>query len=203
MKGNNININLNEIIGRKKKINLNEMTKSRKKIIFKIIFSISIFFCIFLVRFSFYSIITNLNGVFIGIFSGVLIFYVNLIITRGLRSMKLYYFKPKSDNFMNSLFFSNYSNILLIVLGATIEELISRDYLLSLTNMYFDIYISIGINAIIFYIMHLNKKIIQLILMSILFSIITIYTNSILPAIIGHLINNLLVYFYKRKAISI
>lgn len=88
------------------------------------------------------------------------------------------------------------------IIIALLEELIFRSYLLDFTNSFLPLYISVVANSILFYLIHINKKIIELIAMSALFCIITICTNSILPAIIAHIINNILVVRYKYQLIN-
>lgn len=88
------------------------------------------------------------------------------------------------------------------VIIALLEELIFRSYLLDFTNSFLPLYISVIANSILFYLIHINRKIIELIAMSTLFCIITICTNSILPAIIAHIINNILIVGYKYQLIK-
>jgi len=182
-------------------INLTDKLSERKK-------NLISYFCIILFLildfilgiFSPYEILTNRKGLILGIFSGFLIFVVNLLITKGLKQLGFSYSKAKNQLFYKSVIFSDFINIIIIILSIIFEELIFRSYLLAFTNNYLIIYLSIAINAITFYLLHFNKRIIQLILMGICFSVITIYTNSVFPAIIGHIINNALcLYEFRLK----
>lgn len=100
---------------------------------------------------------------------------------------------------LNRVLKSNLFIFLSTIFVALTEELIFRSYLLSLTNKYFPIIISIIINAIVFSLLHFNSKIVQLMFMAIIFSLITIYTDNLLPAIIAHFVNNYLSHIYKNK----
>lgn len=160
---------------------------------FRVIFIIVI--DLVLVKYSFYKLLINSNCFILGASCGILIFIINFFLTKGFRKLKVQYFQPKSTSFTKSLVSNNFINILIIISSVFFEELIFRSYLLSVTKNYFGIFLSIAINALLFYAVHLNKRIVQLILMAIFFSLITIYTNSIFPAILGHIINNILCLF--------
>lgn len=88
-------------------------------------------------------------------------------------------------------------------MAAITEEFIFRSYLLTFTNLFFPCIISIIINALLFYAIHLNSKIIQLVFMASAFCLITIYTNNILPAIVAHWINNIISTIYRNHKLKI
>jgi membrane protease YdiL (CAAX protease family) len=96
---------------------------------------------------------------------------------------------------------SLFIKILIIILLACIEEFLFRSYLLSFTNAYFPLVLSVLINATAFYFIHCNLKIFELIFMGIVFSIITICTNNIFAAIVAHACNNILVYYVYKYII--
>lgn len=155
-----------------------------------------------------YSTHISWKDVIIGLFSGILVFIVNcsfsyfkLFITRR-RSVSNNFKKNKSfSSILDSLFPELYIRIGIIVLLASIEEYIFRSYIFSFTNAHFSLVISVLINAIIFYIVHFNSKVLELMFMGAVFAIITHYTNNMLTAIVAHAINNILVYFARRKYI--
>lgn len=142
-----------------------------------------------------------LPHIIIGFISGILVFSVNYLIGYVKNKDEKIEHKTKISLF-DDLFNSIYTKIIFILLLATIEEYIFRSYFLSFTNIYMNTAISIIINVVGFYLVHYNKKIIELMLMSTVFCLITIYTNNILPAIIAHSVNNILALCYKANYVK-
>jgi membrane protease YdiL (CAAX protease family) len=99
---------------------------------------------------------------------------------------------------LDFLFSSLFIKISIIVLLASMEEYIFRAYIFSFTNSHFSLVISTLINALVFYIVHTNSKIFELMFMDVVFVIITLYTNNMLTAIVAHTTNNIIVYFVRR-----
>lgn len=155
----------------------------------------------FLGKYSPIKINYSLLNIIIGVCAGGGILLLNYNITRltmFFRSKK----KPVIEiNRMDLILPISYRLFSTVVI-ALLEELIFRSYLFDFTNCFLPLYISVVANSILFYLIHINRKIIELIAMSILFCIITIYTNSILPALIAHIINNILIVGYKYQLIK-
>ena len=155
-----------------------------------------------------YSITISISDFLLGLFTGFVVlscnfafsyFKINLIRRGNYVCAKK---KISTSSIMDSIFPTLLLRIIFIIVFATIEEYIFRSYILSFTNMYFSIPISIILNAVLFYLFHLNSKVFELLFMGIVFSLLTIYTNNILTAIVAHAVNNLLVYFVKKGVIN-
>lgn len=140
--------------------------------------------------------------------TGVFVFFVNFSIT-----YLITFFRKKinrSAKFINNLSildldlisFSLIQTFLVITLLASVEEFIFRSFLLSFFNRLFSPLISIAVNALLFYLFHFNKKVIELMFMAIVFSAITLYSNNLLSVIVAHSLNNIMVYVYKKYLFS-
>lgn len=159
--------------------------------------------------FSPYPIIFKIKDILIGTLSGALVLVTNYCISRILFRCVI---MPKKSNIKHSIVISKKLNLILksnlfIIMStifiAIVEEVAFRSFLLSLTNRHFSIIVSILINIIAFSLFHFNSKIIQLMFMGLIFSIITIYTENLLPAIIAHFTNNYLSHIYKKNDYSL
>lgn len=148
------------------------------------------------------SILFKIDDILIGCLSGLFVLVVNYYINR--LHFRIFPDATTKHNILisqklNKILKSNLFILLSTIFVALAEELLFRSYLLSLTNQYFPITISIFINAIVFSLLHFNSKILQLIFMAIVFSLITIYTENLLPAVIAHFTNNYLSHIYKNR----
>lgn len=105
-------------------------------------------------------------------------------------------------NILSSVPFRNHILALSFIVPNTItEELLFRSYLLSLTDKYMSVILSIAVNVIFFFLIHLDKRVLQLAVSSMGYCIITIMTDNILPALAAHLTYNLIVYSTKKNVI--
>lgn len=164
------------------------------------VFLLSVIFLLY--HYSPYKFILNSNNVIVGIGGGILIFIVNYWISYLRRNRN----QPGSEvkdklSVLRLLFTSDITKIVFIVCSASIEEILFRSYILAYSVSAFGMSVSVGINAILFYLVHFNKKVVELLLMGALFSIFTLYTNSIASAIIAHSVNNIGVYLYRKYLI--
>lgn len=169
-------------------------------------------FVVLLLSHSPYPIRFSCRDLIIGLLSGLLVFIVNYMFSFCKRLLKRKRKKTEKNSLNKSLNLSAISilysiplslfiKILIIILLACIEEFLFRSYLLSFTNAYFPLVLSVLINATAFYFIHCNLKIFELIFMGIVFSIITICTNNIFAAIVAHACNNILVYYVYKYII--
>lgn len=157
-----------------------------------------------------YVFFVSIKDILIGLITGILVFIINGVysycLNKSIRKnekKKSYLNKKLSLSLVvDSLFSVLLVKICMIILFASIEEYIFRSYILSFTNNYFPWGVSIVINAIIFYAVHSNSKVLELLFMGIMFALITLFTNSITAAIIAHSCNNILVYFIRRMYIA-
>ena len=152
----------------------------------------------------------TLKDALIGLFAGGIVLFVNYLFFY----LKRHFKKNKKSNsdysktsisftfILDSLFSSLFIKIIIIIILASIEEFIFRGFILSFTNAHTPIIISVLINGIFFYLIHFNSKVFELIFMGVVFSFITIYTDNILPAVVAHASNNLLVYFIRRVRLA-
>lgn len=90
------------------------------------------------------------------------------------------------------LFFVLYPNTIL-------EELFFRSYVFAFTNKFCPIFLSVLINMALFYLIHFDKRVIQLAVSTLLYCLLVIYTNSITPSILAHLSYNTIVFFTRNK----
>jgi len=154
---------------------------------------------VFLLYYSPIKIILNLKDFIIGIGSSM-IYFINYYISKLLRrSRQLRRASNPIASLILNKYFRNVYVIIILILMATIEEFIFRSYLLKLSLLYLNVYMSVIACAILFSMFHFSKfKFIQLTLMGILFTIITLLTNNLLPVIVSHIINNVIIYIkYK------
>ena len=153
-----------------------------------------------LFHFSPFPISFSIINIILGVFAGVFVFFANHIITYFLTLLvKKNNKSPISILHIDYIFSSSTHRLLIIVLLASIEEFIFRSYLLSCSNIFFTRFFSIAINAILFYLIHFNKKVIELMFMAIVFSVVTLYSNDLLPVLIAHSLNNIFAYMYKKN----
>ena len=178
--------------------------KGNKLSIFQKMFLCSLMFLVWSILYYFSPIHTffSLKNFLLGFSSGFGVLVVNYFISRAITVIRRKenveyrdYVSPK----ISKLFDSTSIIIVINIFVAITEEYVFRSYLLSYTNSLFPISLSIAINSIIFYLAHLNSKIVELIIMAITFSLITIYTDNMLTPIIAHITNNVLSVLYKKK----
>ena len=86
-------------------------------------------------------------------------------------------------------------SLIVFFLSTIMEELLLRSYILFLSMKYLPLYLSIIINAIFFHLIHLDNRIIELIISGIIYCLVVIYTGNILTSIMAHITYNLLAYF--------
>lgn len=145
----------------------------------------------------------------VGFLVGILVFFINTFF-----SYFIFFIKKKKrlgvnglkipfSFILDSLLSSLFIKIFVIVLLACIEEYIFRSYLLSFFNGCFSIFVSVLLNAVLFYVIHANSKIFELMFMAVIFAIVTIYTDNIVPAVIAHGSNNILVYFMQKRWVKV
>ena len=160
-------------------------------------------FLLIIAAFLFYNspikIFFSLKDVFIGIGCS-LIYFINYYLSKLLRRNKQ--LKKAKNPLVSSMLRSYFRDeyvVFIIILMATIEEFAFRSFLLKSSLSYFNVYVSVIVNAILFSITHFSKfKFIQLTLMGVLLATITLLTNNLLPSIIGHVANNLIIFFKVR-----
>lgn len=145
----------------------------------------------------------SIRDILFGLFIGILVFIVNFFISYFKRRIRKIRYALNNTNKRLTpdtldAIYPFFLRIVIIVLMACIEEYVFRSYFLFFTNAYFSIVISILVNAIFFYIIHFNSKIIELLFMGAMFAIITLITKNILTAIVAHSVNNTLVYIARR-----
>lgn len=172
----------------------------RKKIIPLIVLVLTLLMAYSLYKNSEIPMIFNLRDVAIGIVSGLCVLIVNFCLSLFMKRAKLI-IKVKQDEKLKKLdylFSKSKYRVLIVLIAAIIEEYMFRSYLLMFTMDYMPVTIAIIINVVMFYFMHKNSQIVQLILMALVFCLITIYTGNILPAIIAHFVNNYLSFMFKK-----
>ena len=151
----------------------------------------------------------SVHVLIIGLFSGIGIWIINVLISRLLSRYTNWYrhfAKKMATNTQHrqskaSRIYNTFSLLTILILSLIIEELVFRGYLLSFTNNNLNVVISLLINMVLFSAIHMNYRFIQLSLMALVFSIITIYTDNILTSIIAHFINNMLARYFKFNSI--
>lgn len=133
----------------------------------------------------------------LGFILGVVILYLNFYITKFLR-----YLKKKDDNFSDPINILKDKNIffamIVLIAGVLFEELIFRSYILSYSQFLLNIPFSILLSTILFTLIHFRCRYLQIFIMGLSYSILTIYTNNLLTPIIAHLTNNCLIYIIKK-----
>lgn len=142
-----------------------------------------------------YKLRLSLIDTILGISGGISIFHVNRLITRLIVKFFPSHIKVKQYLPKLKVAYSKIIAISILCLHAILEEIAFRSYFLNYTNKLFPIYLSIIINSAVFAACHFNKRFFQLSLMGICFCLLTIYTNNILASSIGHITNNIYIYW--------
>lgn len=172
----------------------------KKNIIILIVLTLSVLMAYVLYKKSEIPLVFNIKDIVIGIASGLCVLIINFYLSVFIKKTNLT-IKIKQDESLKNIdihFSKSKYRVLIVLIAAIIEEYIFRSYLLMLTINYMPLMLAVMVNVILFYLIHRNSQIIQLILMALVFCSTTIYTGNILPAIIGHFTNNYLSFLFKK-----
>ena len=187
--------------------------KSRKRIFLAIIIIIILTFInTLLIRHNvFFLLEYNITDVALGLFSGFVVFIINTYISKKENRFiisgddsKLSTLSKKPTLALMQVFPNKigfFMIIIFIALSVILEELIFRKYLLGflMWTLKFDAVWAITLVSLFFALSHFNiKKNIQLFLLGLTFSGLVVYTKNLLPAIIAHFINNLIIAFHYK-----
>lgn len=143
----------------------------------------------------------NLRDVVWGVFVGGGIYFLCKI---------LGYFLYKKKNIMtvsSSLKKIEWHNLnmylpLLVFIPSTIvEEILLRSYILSLSMTYLPVYVSVSINAALFYLIHFDKRLIELIISAVIYCLLILITENVLPSILAHITYNIITYLLSNPNI--
>jgi membrane protease YdiL (CAAX protease family) len=181
-------------------------TKSRSRILIIILIALTII-AYLLMLYSQLKIVFNLKDFLLGICCSLIYFvnyYVSKLLFKYSKRSNCNQKQPLISSTLR-LYFPEKHVVSIIILLAIIEEYIFRSYLLSIILSYTNIYISVMITSLLFSFYHFSKsKFIQLTIIGILFAFVTLWTNNLFPAVLGHIGNNLLIlYKDKYKSINI
>jgi membrane protease YdiL (CAAX protease family) len=133
-----------------------------------------------------FTLIDSLLGVLLGIIIYVCCYIIKILQPR------------KELSLFKTAFLKNENKILICVIAssnAMIEELVLRSYMLHLSLLHFSVLISVFINCVLFYIIHLDRRFIALTISAALYCLIVINRDNVLPSVIAHLIYNFMVFF--------
>jgi CAAX amino terminal protease family. len=158
----------------------------------------------------FYLVEYNITDIVLGLFSGFAVFIINTYISK--KENRIIIFDNSKPSTISKkpilaimkVFPDKVGFFMIIIFIASIvifEELIFRKYLLGylILTLKFDAVWVITLVSLFFALSHFNiKKIIQLFLLGLTFSGLVVYTNNLLPAIIAHFFNNLIIAFYYK-----
>jgi membrane protease YdiL (CAAX protease family) len=142
----------------------------------------------------------RMKDLFLGFFLGcgiyIFCFIKKLLCVKNTLPLKKNSLYKNTNKYSSSIF-----TLLLGYIPATvIEELFFRSYIFFLSMKYFPIYVSILINAILFYLVHVDRRKIELIVSGIIYCLAVIYTNNILTSIVAHLTYNITAFLLQQKA---
>ena len=152
--------------------------------------------CIILFLFIFSPIPSRLriNDVLIGIFFGIIISFVNFLITKSVSKI----FPKHSHRRCDKIWIVSdnpYVTYMLVIENVLIEELLFRSFLLTIIMSYCGVTTAIIVTSILFVCSHIRPRIIELTIMGISFAILVIVTGNIITSIMAHLLINTLFYF--------
>lgn len=133
----------------------------------------------------------------ISIIVGVLLPFFNMAITKAIAFFRPKHIFTKSKVKKIEKDNSELISIVTIILNAVNEELIFRGVLLYFLLFQVDLcnWLSIIIESLIFAILHFSNRMLELCIIAVTLSIMTVYWNNLLPAMICHIINNIIVFF--------
>ncbi|MDR1181362.1 MAG: CPBP family intramembrane metalloprotease [Bacteroidales bacterium] len=137
--------------------------------------------------------IDTLLGVLLGIIIYVCCYIIKIL-------------QPRKDlSLLKSAFSKNENKILICVIAFSntmVEELVLRSYILHLSLLHFSVLISVFINCVSFYIIHLDRRFIALTISTLLYCVVVMNRDNVLPSIIAHLIYNFMVFFKVSDVIA-
>ncbi|MCF7741206.1 MAG: CPBP family intramembrane metalloprotease [Candidatus Marinimicrobia bacterium] len=175
---------------------------------YKYLFYLFIIFLLLINKFKIKNYQVNLfsiNDILIGLISGIIVFYLSIIISKILKNISIIYRNRNNHYVAKNNLFNKIKHkpliLILIVFLVILEEIVFRVVLLNKLNIRFGSSSSIFISSFLFAFFHFNiYKFFQLLTMGIIFCLILKYTTNIITPIIAHSINNFLViHFLKNK----
>ncbi len=146
----------------------------------------------------------NIFDFVLGFFSGLVTFFLSIIISKSLKIFIKKEFVARSEvkNFLTLSPFrlAVFLAVSYIFIYSIAEEIIFRSIILVyLVNKYDAVY-AILISSICFSLIHFNSKFIQLFVMGLIYSIIVLLSHNLFTSITAHIVNNSLALgFYSYK----
>jgi hypothetical protein len=143
----------------------------------------------------------KIEDLFIGLFTGISIFYFSVFISRILKRLSLTNNNSKTRSFIKESLtsgpyaFSVFFTIISIFIISITEEIIFRSIILFYFCKYFNDLLAILFSSALFSIYHFNNKYLQLYIMGIILSGLVLYTGNLASAITAHILNNMMVLF--------
>jgi len=137
----------------------------------------------------------KVSDIFIGIAGAIFAFAINY-----LSALFLHKFKKTQKNSIEVVkrYFPKLWIISLYLFVVVLEEIICRSYLLSYIESISNIYFAILGNSLVFVLFHWKYKVLQIFILGVIFSILTIISGNLLVPILAHFLNNLIVLYYKK-----
>ena len=149
-----------------------------------------------LIVFSPIGIIFSFKEFFIGIVIGGSI-YAICFVFKNFKNLRL---DKTTNNRNKKISINTYAPLLIYIPSTIVEELLLRSYVFHLLIIYFPLPLSILINSILFYCIHVDKKRIELIFSAIIYCLLVVYTNNIFPSIIAHLTYNIIAFLLINRS---
>ena len=94
-----------------------------------------------------------------------------------------------------------YLPLLVFIPSTIVEEILLRSYILSLSMTYLPVYVSVSINAALFYLIHFDKRLIELIISAVIYCLLILITENVLPSILAHITYNIITYLLSNPNI--
>lgn len=149
----------------------------------------------------------SFGSIVLGITAGVVIFYLLILISKLLKLIKKTNRKLSISRIKNSLgSTSNKTESLILTVGyiisaAIVEELLFRSIVLDKIIVETNMILGIISSSILFALIHFNHKLIQLTTSGIIYCILVIWTNNLLPAILAHITSNIMIVIYFKYSL--
>lgn len=135
----------------------------------------------------------NLTDTIWGLFMGGGIYFLCRILGCFLYKKKEMKTVPPSFKKME---YYKYIPLLVLIPSTIVEEIIFRSYILSISMVYLSIYVSVFINAVLFYLIHFDKRVIELAISAVVYCMLTLITENALSSIWAHLTYNIITYLF-------
>lgn len=177
------------------------MIANKRETLRCLIATISIVVLILLLIGSPICIVLSWKSIIVGIIMGCALPFFNMSVTKIISIICPKHLFTKSQIHKIKKEKNIIFSILTIILLAFSEELLFRSYLLNffISHLNINVWGSIVMEAIVFALLHFNNRFVELFIMALTFSVSTIFMSNLFPAIVGHALNNLIIFIRVNR----